>query len=48
MAIVLTYLGYTLYDRPTGGYRCNIDGADVTFDTVSQWYQYIKLIRNKA
>lgn len=45
---LLRYEGYTLYDRPAGGYRSEIDGETILFDTASQWVQYINLIKRKS
>lgn len=45
---ILRYEGYTLYDRPGGGYRSEIDGVVILFDTASQWVQYINLIKGKS
>lgn len=42
---LLTYEGYTLYDREAGGYLSVINGQTIVFDTASQWMQYIKLIK---
>lgn len=44
MVAILTYEGYTLTERAQGGYRSVIDGETVSFDTASQWKQYIDLI----
>lgn len=44
MTAILTYEGYTLTERAQGGYRSVIDGETVSFDTASQWKQYIDLI----
>lgn len=45
---ILRYEGYTLYDRQGGGYRSDIDGKVILFDTASQWVQYINLIKGKS
>lgn len=45
---LMVYEGYTLYDRPAGGYRSVIDGENIIFDTVTQWYEYINLIKRKS
>lgn len=45
---VLSYEGFVLYDRPTGGYRSDINGETILFDTASQWVQYINLIKHKS
>lgn len=41
MNVVLVYEGYTLTERHNGGYLSVIDGEAITFDTASQWKQYI-------
>lgn len=45
---VLAYEGFILYDRPAGGYRSDINGETILFDTASQWVQYINLIKHKS
>lgn len=37
---LLQYDGYTLEDAPHG-YKSKIDGQVLTFDTASQWKQFI-------
>ena len=44
MSIVLTYEGFTLVERERGGYCSTINGKTITFDTASQWKQYIDLV----
>lgn len=44
---LLTYEGFVLYDKPEGGYRSDINGRDIAFDTVSQWVQYINYIKTR-
>lgn len=39
---LLKYGGYTLEDGPLG-YKSKIDGRVLTFDTASQWKQFIDL-----
>ena len=38
---LLKYKGYVLTERYNGGYLSVIDGETITFDTASQWKQYI-------
>ena len=47
MTILLTYEGYALMERENGGYFSIIDGKNMTFDTASQWVQFINLIKKK-
>jgi len=47
MRTVLTYEGYVLYERNLGGYRSDIDGRAVYFDSTAQWMQYINLIKQR-
>lgn len=42
---IITYEGYALYSRDTGGYTSVINGESMLFDTASQWVQYINLIK---
>lgn len=42
---IITYKGYTLYSRESGGYMSIIDGESMLFDTTLQWVQYINLIK---
>jgi len=44
MTVILTYEGFTLVEQERGGYRSTINGKTITFDTASQWKQYIDLI----
>lgn len=37
----VTYMGYSLVERPQGGWRSIIDGEVLTFDTAGQWKKYI-------
>lgn len=45
MTVIMTYEGYSLYARESGGYVSDIDGEIIRFDTASQWIQYIKLLK---
>ena len=47
MTTLLTYEGYTLTDRASGGYRSVIDGKPVTFDSAAQWVEYINILKGK-
>ncbi len=47
MIAILTYEGYKLVERSSGGWRSVIDGEILNFDTAGQWYQYINLIKRK-
>lgn len=47
MTAVLIYEGYKLLERSTGGWLSVIDGECINFDTTSQWYQYINIIKQK-
>ena len=44
---LLTYEGFVLYDKPDGGYRSEINGHVILFDTVSQWKQYIDYMKTR-
>lgn len=47
MTVLLTYEGYALYEWGRG-YKSEIDGKWVKFDTAGQWVQYInKIIKKK-
>lgn len=47
MTVLLTYEGYALYEWGRG-YKSEIDGQWVKFDTAGQWVQYInKIIKKK-
>lgn len=46
-AVLLTYEGYALYEWGRG-YKSEINGQWVKFDTAGQWVQYInKIIKGK-
>lgn len=47
MTAVLTYEGYTLTERPQGGWRSVIDGRLVNFDSAAQWVRYINNLMGK-
>ena len=38
---LLTYEGYVLNGRQSGGYFSIIDGESLRFDSVAQWIQYV-------
>ena len=44
MTLLLTYQGYVLTERSSGGYRSVIDGRPFYFDSTAQFMQYINLI----
>lgn len=44
MSVLLTYEGYALYEWGRG-YKSEIDGRWIMFDTAGQWIQYIKKIK---
>lgn len=47
MTALIIYEGYTLYEWGAG-YKSEIDGRWIKFDTAGQWKQYIdKVIRRK-
>lgn len=46
MTVLLTYEGYALYEWGRG-YKSEIDGQWVKFDTAGQWVQYINQIIKK-
>lgn len=48
MNAILTYEGYRLEERRSGGWRSIIDGESINFDTAAQWYQYINIIKGKG
>lgn len=47
MIAILTYEGYSLMERRSGGWLSVIDGESMVFDTAAQWYQYINLIKHR-
>lgn len=46
MTVLLTYEGYALYEWGRG-YKSEINGQWVKFDTAGQWVQYINQIIKK-
>lgn len=44
MTVLLTYKGFVLTERESGGYRSVINGRPFFFDSTAQWMQYINLI----
>lgn len=46
MTCLITYEGYALYEWGRG-YKSEIDGQWVKFDTAGQWVQYINQIIKK-
>lgn len=47
MTVIMTYEGYALYARESGGYVSDIDGEIIRFGTASQWIEYIKKVLKK-
>ena len=47
MNALLTYNGYVLYEWGNG-YKSEIDGQWIKFDTAGQWKQYIDKITRRA
>ena len=43
MSPVLTYEGFTLFGRVSGGYYSVFGNESVRFDTVAQWVQYVNI-----
>ena len=48
MTVILTYEGFTLVERKSGGYCSTINGKTIAFDTASQWKQYIDIVIIKS
>lgn len=44
MSVILTYEGFTLVEKESGGYFSTINGKTISFDTASQWKQYIDIV----
>ena len=41
MTAILTYNGYLLTECQSGGWRSEIDGKKMDFDSIRQWREYI-------
>lgn len=48
MTAVLTYNGYALTERQSGGWQSVIDGKALDFDSASQWVQYINYLISQS
>ena len=47
MTAILTYEGYTLMERQSGGWRSVIGDKVINFDSAAQWVEYINNLTGK-